>query len=65
MEKKDILTKIEKEVIMQMAESAVFIPKEYVPRKGGEYGNWDRAKRVAVVYSVLCSMFRIKKKEKK
>lgn len=42
------------------AESAVSIPIEYVPSKGGEYGRWSRVMRVALVWSVLCSMARAK-----
>lgn len=51
------LTKIEKEVLMEMAEKAVTIPV------GGKVGRWTREDRIAVVYSALCSMIRLKKHE--
>lgn len=61
---RDILTKNMKLYLHHLAESAVSIPKEYVARKGGEYGRWDRETRVAVVYSALCSMVRNNAKTK-
>jgi hypothetical protein len=44
-----------------LAESAVSIPMEYVPRKGGEWGRWTRSDRVMLVWSALCAMARTKK----
>lgn len=52
---KDILTKLEKEAIHEMAERAVTI------QEGGKVGRWDRPARVILVYSVLCAMYRISK----
>ena len=53
----DILTNEEKEAIHLLAERAVTIPE------GDRSGKWTREARVMLVYSVLCSLFRIKKRE--
>lgn len=54
---KDILTDEEKEAIYALAERVVTIPE------GGRVGKWTREERVMLVYSVLCGLFRIKKRE--
>jgi len=46
------LTPDEKVVLHRMAEKAVTIPE------GGKSGRWTREDRVALVYSVLCSLIR-------
>lgn len=56
------LSKDVSDYLWLLAEGAVSIPIEYVPRKGGEYGRWDRATRVMVVWSALCAMARCKNK---
>lgn len=40
-------------VLHEMAEKAVSIPE------GGKVGRWTREDRVTLVYSVLCSLYRI------
>lgn len=42
----------EKKAIREMAERAVKIPA------GSKHGRWSREERVALVYAVLCSLFR-------
>lgn len=54
---KDILTDEEKKSLYLWAEDIVTIPE------GGRVGKWTREERVMLVYSVLCSLFRIKKQE--
>lgn len=49
------LTKKEKMVLLDLAESVVSIPE------GARVGRWTREDRVAVVFSVLCSLVRNKK----
>jgi hypothetical protein len=56
---RDVLTKREKQAIKVMAENAVSI------KEGEKVGRWTREDRVAVVYSVLCSLFRMSKQKKK
>jgi len=52
-------TKQEKEVMWQMAERAVTIPK------GGKVGRWTREERVALVYSVIYSIIQCNEKNKR
>ena len=49
------LTKSEEAICREAAEKAVKIPV------GGRLGRWTREDRVALVYSVLCSLCRMKK----
>lgn len=44
-------TKIEKQVIREMAEKCAGVPP------GGKIGRWTHEDRVAVVYSVLCHLY--------
>lgn len=52
-----MLTRDEEDVLHAMAEKIVFIPK------GEKRGRWTREDRVALVYSVLCSLSRLGKKK--
>ena len=50
-------TKEEREVLKEMAEQVVKIPP------GEKVGKWDRESRVALVYAVLCGLFRANKEK--
>lgn len=52
------LSKAEKTVLMNLAESAVSIPP------GEKVGRWTREDRIMVVYSALCAIYRINKNKK-
>jgi hypothetical protein len=52
MAEKDLTPEEWREGLRIMAEKAVTIPK------GEKIGRWDREQRVAIVYSVLCSLAR-------
>lgn len=52
------LTKDEKAVIRELAEKCAGVPI------GQKLGRWTHEERVAVVYSVMCSLFRISKSKK-
>lgn len=53
------LTKEEKDLLHALAEKAVYI------QKGDKLGRWTREDRVAVVFSVLCSLVRLNLKNEK
>ena len=53
------ITKEEKAVLLEMAERCAGVSK------GGKVGRWSHEDRVAVVYSVLCSMYNLSKKDEK
>lgn len=44
---------------MELAEKCAGVPK------GGKIGRWTHEQRVMVVYSVLCSLFRLAERKKK
>ena len=45
--------------LLELAEKAVFI------QEGEKIGKWTRENRVALVYSVLCSLIRLNKRKNK
>lgn len=53
-----MVTKAEKQVLMEMAERVVTIPE------GQKRGRWTREMRVALVYSVLYKFYTMKDKQK-
>lgn len=53
----DTFTEEEREVIRDLAEKVVKIPP------GEKIGKWDRESRVALVYAVLCGLFRANKEK--
>lgn len=55
---KNGLTKKENAGLLAMAERAVSI------QKGEKRGRWTREMRVSLVYSALCSLYRISKEKK-
>ena len=55
---KDTLTKEEKIVIREMAERCAGVSP------GGKGGRWTHEGRVVVVYSVLCSLYRLSRRKK-
>lgn len=53
---KDILTKAEKAVLMELAEKCAARP--------GPENRYTHEDRIMIVYSVLCGMYRINKRKK-
>jgi hypothetical protein len=55
---KNDFSKAEKQVIMEMAERCAGVAP------GEKYGRWTHEDRVMLVYSVLCSLYRLNKRRK-
>ena len=52
------LTKKEEKTVMEMAKRVAGVSE------GGQVGRWTRDDRVMLVYSVLCSLYRLSRKKK-